>query len=314
MIDKNPSPTLDSAFRQLYGNERNRTKLTMPLVQSIVGPSVHLVDLVIKNPINLATYEGSKESILDIKAKDQNGNWYGIEMQNHEHVFYGKRAIFGLSKLCADQLGSGMAFARLNTSIGIHFLNFNYFKDDRMVRQVVLKDMETDEYHEQLSFLQLFFVELPKLREDWQEESTPLERVVAFLRFGENLHSNDMPAALRSDPVIVRSVEELERMRSDPRMREIYEAEEKRRMIDEIQLKTAEERGIHLGRQEGEQEGRQKGKEELLSFLLQKRFSTLPPDITVRLDRLTPEQMNELGLALFQFTSLSELENWLSSR
>ncbi|MGO8670612.1 MAG: DUF4351 domain-containing protein [Capsulimonadaceae bacterium] len=160
----------------------------------------------------------------------------------------------------------------------------------------------------------MYFIEIPKLRKDWQDAGTPLDLFVAFLKEGEYLHSDNLPAALRADPVIVKAVALLERMRSDPRQREIYEAEEKRRMIDEIQLKTAEERGLNLGRQEGRQEGRLEGREELLARQLQHRFSTLPDAITERLDKLTPEQTTELGIALLDFTSLSQLEDWLSRR
>ena len=67
------------------------------------------------------------------------------------------------------------------------------------------------------------------------------------------------------------------------------------------------------GRVEGRVEGRIEGKEELLSLQLQRRFSTLPSDLTEQLDKLSTQQMNELGLALFDFTSLSELEEWLRS-
>ena len=68
------------------------------------------------------------------------------------------------------------------------------------------------------------------------------------------------------------------------------------------------------GRQEGRQEGLHQGKEELLTLLLQKRFSTLPSTITEKLDKLTSEQLNELGMELFNFQSLAELEGWLLSR
>ena len=64
---------------------------------------------------------------------------------------------------------------------------------------------------------------------------------------------------------------------------------------------------------EGEAKGKAEGKEELLSLQLQRRFSTLPAGITQQLDKLSPQQMNELGLALFDFTGLSELEDWLRS-
>jgi predicted transposase YdaD len=81
-------------------------------------------------------------------------------------------------------------------------------------------------------------------------------------------------------------------------------------MVDKGQLEYAQERG----REEGRQEGRQEGKEELLSMQIEQRFSTMPDHITRLLDLLTSDQMNELGKALFSFTSLAELESWLLAR
>jgi hypothetical protein len=66
------------------------------------------------------------------------------------------------------------------------------------------------------------------------------------------------------------------------------------------------------GRDEGLQAGRQLGKEEVVALQHERRFSTLPSDFASRLDRLTPEQLNELGLAIFDFDSLADLEEWLA--
>ncbi|MGO8669978.1 MAG: DUF4351 domain-containing protein [Capsulimonadaceae bacterium] len=72
-------------------------------------------------------------------------------------------------------------------------------------------------------------------------------------------------------------------------------------------------------------------KVELLSLMLQHRFSTMPTAVTEQLDRLSPEQMDELGVALLDFRSprrsvatgaditpsarsLTDLEDWLRSR
>ena len=65
---------------------------------------------------------------------------------------------------------------------------------------------------------------------------------------------------------------------------------------------------------EGKAEGKIEGKEEVVSLLLSRRFSTLPAEITHRLDRLTSSQFDELVLALFDFNSLTDLENWLSDQ
>jgi hypothetical protein len=72
--------------------------------------------------------------------------------------------------------------------------------------------------------------------------------------------------------------------------------------------------GWKLGRQEGRQEGVHEGKEELLAAMLEQRFSTLPDNITGRLDHLSSEQLTELGKALFDFASFSDLEAWLAQR
>jgi hypothetical protein len=71
---------------------------------------------------------------------------------------------------------------------------------------------------------------------------------------------------------------------------------------------------ISSWRKAGRQEGLHQGKEELLTLQLQRRFSTLPSTITEKLDNLTSDQLDELGVELFNFNSLAELENWLSCR
>jgi len=86
---------------------------------------------------------------------------------------------------------------------------------------------------------------------------------------------------------------------------------EEKEMATKI-VSSARLEGRQEGRQEGRVEGLHQGKEELLALLLQQRFSTLPAAITENLDRLTSEQMNELGVAMLSFTSLSELEEWLA--
>jgi predicted transposase/invertase (TIGR01784 family) len=78
MPGENPSPTSDVVFRKVFGSEGNEG-LLISLINS-VEPRLRLTDVVIKNPFNLAAYKGSKESIVDIKAKGQDGTWFGIEV------------------------------------------------------------------------------------------------------------------------------------------------------------------------------------------------------------------------------------------
>ncbi len=66
------------------------------------------------------------------------------------------------------------------------------------------------------------------------------------------------------------------------------------------------------GRTEGRVEGRTEGKETLVLRLLRRRFGTVSPDITARLDHFSPEQLDDLGEALLDFGTVADLEQWLS--
>ena len=302
---ENPSPKIDVVFRKLFGSEGSKDIL-IALINSVIGPNTVIKDIEIRNPYNLAQYVGSKESILDIKAIDQKGVWYNVEMQVVGNALYGKRAIYYGSKVYVDQIEEGVPYSVLNTTIGIHFLDFTFFNDDRYFRHLILKDTETNESWEQLSHLQFYFVELGKFRKQLNELFAPLDRWIAFLNHANTLGRGDLPEALRRDADIVKAVRDLIAMGLDPQERDIYDAEVLANMVDTGQLQYE--------REEGRQEGRQEGKEELLSLLIEQRFSTMPTQITKSLDALSSEQMNELGKALFSFTSLSELEDWLAAR
>jgi len=76
-------------------------------------------------------------------------------------------------------------------------------------------------------------------------------------------------------------------------------------------IKLGIEQGIEQGIEKGIARGEHQGKESLLAMQLERRFSTLPADFGERLDRLSNDQLNELGTALFDFESLAELDSWL---
>ena len=303
------SPKVDVVFRKLFGSETSKDIL-IALINSVVGPDIVITDIEIRNPYNLARYSGAKESILDIKAVDQNGTWYNIEMQVVGTALYGKRAIYYGAKVFVDQIEEAVPFSALNTTIGIHLLDFTFFKDERYFRHCVIQDKQTHESYEQLKYLQFYFIEMGKFRKQFNELASPLDRWIAFLNNSNILDSKDLPATLRDDAAIVKAARDLDVMGLEPEEQDIYDKEVLANMVDTGLLQYEREEG----RLEGRQEGRQEGKEELLSLLIEKRFSTMPDHITKSLDALSSEQMNDLAKALFSFTSLSELEDWLAAR
>ncbi|MGO8670846.1 MAG: Rpn family recombination-promoting nuclease/putative transposase [Capsulimonadaceae bacterium] len=321
MPGENLKPTSDLVFRNLLGKQANEI-ITTFAINSVVEPYLHVTNVVIRNPFNMAGYPGSKESIVDVKAQDQDGNLYSIEMQMHGHSCFGQRAIYYPAKGFVDQLEAGQLYCALNPTIGINFLGYNMFDDDRMLHHIVFKDMQTNEHFEDLRFLQFFFVELGKMHKDWAHITTPLDRLAWFMKNGQTLNLNNLPPTLLVEPAIVKAVGELERMGADPQIREIYEAEEKARMADVLELQYAEEqgvkrgieRGIERGREEGREQGIRRGQQDLLYRQMTRHIGQVPPEIAAVLEMLTPSSLSELGEALLDFHSYAELEAWLSRR
>jgi len=75
-------------------------------------------------------------------------------------------------------------------------------------------------------------------------------------------------------------------------------------------LSTAEK----IGRDIGREIGRGEGKAELLMYLIDQRFGSVSEQVGQSIHSLSASQLNEFGLALLDFTSVSEIETWLEAR
>ncbi|HLK61227.1 MAG TPA: DUF4351 domain-containing protein [Chthonomonadaceae bacterium] len=65
-------------------------------------------------------------------------------------------------------------------------------------------------------------------------------------------------------------------------------------------------------RREGIQIGQHQGKESVIVRLMSRRFGVISPEITKRLDALSSDQLDELTDNLLDFTSIADVENWLT--
>lgn len=293
------SPKIDLAFRKLFGSEENKA-LLISLINSIVHSEFRVIDLTIKNPYNFAEYADSKSSILDLKALSQSGDWFDIEIQIAGQTYYGKRATYYVSKVFVDQLTNGAEFSSLNRTIGIHLIDFDEFADARYLRRFVFKDYETNEYHEKLGHLQLYFVELKKARKYANDLTNPLNRWIKFLN-DAGLGPEGLPLEVKSNREIAQALTKLERMGFNNKERQLYEAEVKVKMVDAGMLDYAK------------QEGRAEGKEQLVLRLMSRRVGSFPAELADKLDRLTADQLDDLGEALLDFTCYAEVEAWLAA-
>ena len=98
-------PTVDYAFKHLFGRDATRPIL-VDVLNSILAPAPghDIRDIDLLNPFNAKEALDDKLSILDIKARDQTGRQFNIEMQLLAFPYYEKRILYYACKLHQQQL------------------------------------------------------------------------------------------------------------------------------------------------------------------------------------------------------------------
>ncbi len=67
-------------------------------------------------------------------------------------------------------------------------------------------------------------------------------------------------------------------------------------------------------REQAKKEGRQEGEQDLILRQLNRRIGKINPSLIERVQGLSIEQLENLGEALLDFSSVADLENWLNQQ
>lgn len=243
------NPKVDFAFKKLFGSEENK-EILISFINSIISEENQIKNLELKNPYNISNYRKGKMTLLDIKAVDENGTWYDIEMQIAEQGYYDKRALYYWSKVYSDQIESGDDFELLRKTIGISILDFNYLKEEDFHNVYKIYNEKTKGEFSDL--FEMHFIELNKFNKDYKDIKTALDKWVSFLNRAYEIDKDKIPKELEEDHNIKKAIEKLDIMYLDKEERDIYENDLKALRIHKAEIKTAEEKGIQKGIEEGE--------------------------------------------------------------
>ena len=302
------NPRVDIAFKKIFGVEENKD-LLMSLINAVVGSDDQVADITLMNPYNPKNFPDGKLSILDIKARGQDGKRFNIEIQISDEADYDKRALYYWAKLYTEQLKAGDDYGSLSKAIGIHILNFTSILGVKAYHNVFHIREKTSGalYFEDL---ELHTIELKKFCEEGVADfgeivakvKNSLDMWVAFLTRHDLLKTERLLGKLDS-PDLKKALGVLEVMNFDATEREIYEGHLKWLRIEANTLRKYEgkgfERGLAEGRVEGEQRGIEKGRlegvekerETIARKLLDKG---LPLEVIEEATGLTPEQLKGL--------------------
>ena len=178
--------TNDIAFRKIFGDE-NRKEVLISFLNAVLSfeEGYKIVEVTILNPYQLPKLSGGKSTIVDVKAKDQNGNSFIVEMQVTEADDFNKRVLYYTAQGYAEQISRGDAYNQLNPTYFIGILDFTVSQNLNYMSRHRVLDVETGENI--IQDIEFNFIELPKFNKKQDELTSIIDQWVYFIKNAENL-------------------------------------------------------------------------------------------------------------------------------
>ena len=176
----------DIAFQKIFGNE-NRKETLISFLNAVLEfqDEQRIVEVSILNPYQLPKLKGGKVTIIDVKATDQEGRTYIIEMQVGDIDGFAKRVLFYTSKSYSDQIKRADFYRKLRPVIFIGVLDFEHTINPKFISRHQFRDVETGE--QTVKDMEFNFIELPKFNLKLEELTTLMEKWIYFIKNAENL-------------------------------------------------------------------------------------------------------------------------------
>ncbi len=176
----------DIAFRKIFSNE-NRKETLISFLNALLDfhGDQRIRQVTILNPYQLPKLKGGKVTIIDVKATDQAGRTYIVEMQVGDIDGFEQRVLFYSSKSYSDQIKRADFYRKLRPVIFVGILDFVHTQNKSYISRSQVRDIETGE--QTIKDMEFTFIELPKFTKVLSELKTLPEKWVYFIKNAENL-------------------------------------------------------------------------------------------------------------------------------
>jgi predicted transposase/invertase (TIGR01784 family) len=264
-------PKLDIVFWMLFGAEQNR-ELLISLLNAVLRPTapIESAEVLHAQPERLGVDD--KSIALDVRVRLASGEQVDVEMQSQRRPAQRERALYYWARLYAGQLQRGGLYSDLRRCVVILITNFAELASSRFHSTFRLQERNSAE--PLTDHLELHLLELPKLREDGNDEPS----LAAWGRFLTATADDDFETLAMADPVLKQAKDALERLSADSEAR--IRAEQREMALISYELDIT--KSWREGRAEGRAEGRTDGQAELLRRQLAIKFGQLPAGVAER--------------------------------
>ena len=252
----------DFAFKKTFASEESKdlltTMLNIMLETKLEKP---IKSVIIKDPYIKGETKADKESILDIKCEDTEGNSFIVEMQIAEQKHFVKRVVY---YSCCKVNESGKKGKNWNFNFPkIYSLNFMDFDLPiwENIEDVVLNVSFFDEKHREIKYdyINLVFVRLPKFTKTLEECDSLMDKLI--FTFKHATEFDKKPEHLKGK-FFEKLFGILKFTNFDNMERSLYESRLKAARDEYAQREWALEKGLLEGMQKGMQKGREEGRTE----------------------------------------------------
>jgi predicted transposase/invertase (TIGR01784 family) len=261
MIDR-INPLNDFAFKRIFGVEENKDIL-IDFLNATLKLKEPIENLEILNPYIDKSALDDKLSILDIKAKMQNGELVNIEVQIANKYDIEKKSLFYWGKTYVGQLQTGNKYKELKKTICINILNFNFiaieeFHTEFHIREDKSNIKLTDDL--EIHFIEMNKFEKTELRKD--------DKLTEWLLFLKDPGNKEMEVIMEKEEKIKKAMTVLDYISQTKQERMLYEDRQRALITYNSNIDGAREEGILKGRLEGKLEGKIEGKLEIARSML----------------------------------------------
>jgi predicted transposase/invertase (TIGR01784 family) len=296
---KYPNPRLDVTFRKVFGEEPNIRILTS-LIESVLS---HYSDHPIKkkiriiDPHSLNMTISGRIYIMDVKAVDELGQHFDIEMQRADPGDYEQRMVAYMSILFLGQAAKGSDCSGMKKVISIHILGYNMYGDDGPYHLVHYFTAETR--GRTITVYEVHTIELLKFRKTQNQLDCKMDFWVYYLKNIDKHNIENPPQAFKKHPVLLAACLTLKGIYLNENDMKTY----KKELKEMDNLKNM----LKANRKKCLQEGELKGQHELLLKQIRYKFGNISAKDASMIERLTHEQILALSEAIFEAQSFQEL-------
>ncbi|MDR0737765.1 MAG: Rpn family recombination-promoting nuclease/putative transposase [Prevotellaceae bacterium] len=201
-------PKNDLIFRHIFGEHEH---LCMSLLNSILPleASQRIVTLEYQQPELVPEIPGLKDSIVDVRCKDNFGRQFIVEMQMYWTDSFRSRVLFNASKAYVRQLDAGKDYKLLQPVYALSFVN-EPFDRDSSVYYHHYKIVNIENKEKQIEGLEFVFIELPKFRPTNRAEKKLYDLWLTFLT-QINEGEEKVPEVLFEEGITKEALQHLER-------------------------------------------------------------------------------------------------------